>query len=64
MWFQDEARFGQQGTLTSVWADIGSRPQAVKQTEYEWLYLFAAINPLTGASSAMLAPTANTDYMN
>jgi transposase len=47
-----------------VWADRGSRPSAVKQTEYDWIYLFAAVNPLTGASSAMLAPTVNTDYMN
>jgi len=26
--------------------------------------LFGAVNPLTGASSALLAPTVNTDYMN
>lgn len=63
-WFQDEARIGQQGTLTSVWAECGSRPEAVRQTEYEWVYLYAAVNPATGASSAMLAPTVNTDYMN
>jgi transposase len=35
----------------------------VKQTEYEWVYLYAAVNPATGASSAMLAPTVNTAYM-
>jgi len=64
VWFQDEARFGQQGTLTTVWAETGSRPRAVKQTEYEWLYTFAAVNPLTGESSAMLAPTVNTELMN
>ena len=64
VWFQDEARFGQQGTLTHVWAEKGSRPTAVKQTEYEWCYLFGAVNTLTGKSSAMLAPTVNTDYMN
>lgn len=64
VWFQDEARLGQQGTLTKVWALKGSRPTAVKQTEYEWVYLFAAVNPITGDSSAMLAPTVNTDYMN
>ncbi len=40
------------------------RPTAVKQTEYEWVYLFGAVNPVTGASSAMLAPTVNTDSMN
>jgi len=35
-WLQDEARVGQQGTLTRVWAERGSRPSVVKQTEYEW----------------------------
>ena len=63
-WFQDEARIGQQGTLTDVWAETGSRPQRVRQTEYEWVYVYAAVNAVTGASSAMLAPTVNTDYMN
>ena len=63
-WFQDEARVGQQGTLTTVWAERGSRPSAVKQTEYQWVYLYAAVDPLTGRSSAMLAPTVNTAYMN
>lgn len=47
-----------------MWAERGSRPTAVKQTEYEWVYLYAAVNPLTGASSAMLAPHVNTAYMN
>ena len=64
VWLQDEARIGQQGTLTRVWAERGSRPSAVRQTEYEWAYLFAAVNPLTGASSALIAPTVNTHYMN
>jgi transposase len=63
-WFQDEARVGQQGTLTDVWAERGSRPRRVRQTEYEWVYLYAAVNPATGASSAMLAPNVNTHYMN
>lgn len=64
VWFQDEARIGQQGTLTRCWGLTGSRPTAVQQTEYEWVYLFGAVNPLTGASSALLAPTVNTEYMN
>ena len=50
--------------MTSVWAEKGSRPTAVKQTEYEWAYLFGAVNPLTGQSSALIAPTVNTAYMN
>ena len=64
VWVQDEARLGQQGTLTNVWAEKGSRPSAVRQTECEWAYLFAAVNPVSGVSSALITPTVNTDYMN
>jgi len=64
VWFQDEARLGQQGTLTSVWALTGTRPVAVKQTEYEWIYLYASVNPATGESVALLAPSVNTGTMD
>lgn len=50
VWFQDEARIGQQGTLTNVWADRNSRPTVVRQTEYEWCYLWAAVHPQSGRS--------------
>ena len=67
-WFvQDEARIGQQGTLTRVWARTGSRPAAVRQTEYEWVYLWvylwAAVEPATGASVAMITPMVDTGLM-
>jgi transposase len=64
VYFMDEARFGQQGTLTRTWAQRGSRPTAVKQTRYEWLYLYAAVEPATGQSTALLAPHVNTDVFN
>ena len=32
VYFQDESRFGQQGTTTGLWARRGSRPTAVRQT--------------------------------
>ena len=64
MWFQDEARIGQQGTLTRVWAERGSRPRAVRQTEYQWAYVFGAADPLTGQSSALIAPTVSTKLMS
>jgi transposase len=59
----DEARIGQQGTLTRVWAPTGSRPTLLKQCEYDWLYLWAAVDPATGDSIAMLTPTVNTELM-
>jgi hypothetical protein len=64
VWFQDEARVGQQGTLTRVWGERGGRPRAVRQTEYKWGYVFGAVDPLTGQSSALIAPTVNTELMN
>lgn len=64
VWTHDEARIGQQGTLTNVWALTGSRPTAVKQTEYEWLYLWAAVNPVTGESCAIITPTVDATLMN
>jgi transposase len=64
VWFMDEARFGQQGTTTRVWAARGSRPTAVRQTRYEWCYLYAAVEPATGESAALIAPNVDTGTMN
>lgn len=64
LWFQDEARFGQQGCNSRVWANTGSRPRAPRQTEYESLYLFGAVCPETGDSNAWVMPWANTAMMN
>ena len=63
-WFQDEARFGQQGTITRVWALRGSRPHALRQTKYEWLYVIGAVCPHTGQSIGLLSPHINTEIMN
>jgi len=60
----DEARFGQKGTLTKRWAPRGSRPVGVKQTKYEWVYLYGAVDPLTGASAGALLRHVNTECMN
>jgi transposase len=61
---QDEARFGQKGTLTRVWARKGSRPRAVRQTGYTSLYVLAAVCAATGAVSALIMPELNTAVVN
>lgn len=61
--FMDEARFGQQGTLTNTWAEKGSRPTAIRQTRYEWVYLYAAVDPVAGTSSGLLARHVNIQTM-
>ena len=55
---------GQQGTLTRIWARRGSRPVEFKQTEYQWVNLWAAVDAVAGEIAAMITPTVNTDLMN
>ena len=55
---------GQQGTLTRIWARRGTRPRAVRDTRYQWAYLFGAICPDRAATAALVMPYANTEAMN
>jgi transposase len=63
-YYQDEARFGQHGTITRVWAKVGTRPGAIRQTQYDYLYVFSAVCPATGDACGLIAPHVNTDVMN
>ena len=47
-----------------MWARRASRPTAVKQTQYDYLYLFGAVCPASGDSMALIAPRADTSIMN
>jgi transposase len=64
VYFQDEARFGTQGTITRVWARKGSRPRAVRQNGRQWLYVLMAVCAATGAASALIMPGLNTEVVN
>ena len=64
LYFQDESRFGQQGTTTNVWAPTGSRPTVVRQTEYEYLWVLGAVCPETGHAEGLLSPQLNTKIVN
>lgn len=64
VYFQDEARFGQQGTVTNVWARTGTRPRVDRQTEYEYLWVLGAVCPETGRAEGLLSPRLNTDVVN
>jgi transposase len=61
IWFQDEARFGQQGTLAAVWALKGSRPTVVRQHGRKSIWVFAAVEPATGWSLAIPYREVNTE---
>lgn len=64
VYFQDESRFGQQGTTTNLWARRGSRPTAVRQTEYQYLWVLGAVCPETGHAEGLLSPQLNTKIVN
>ena len=61
---RDEARVGQQGSLTYVWAEKGSRPRAPRDQRYEWAYLFGAVCPARGIGAALVLPEISTEAMN
>ena len=64
LWFQDEARIGQQGTLTRTWAKRGTRPRAVRDHRFTSAYLFGAVCPSRGIGAAIIMPSVNLEAMN
>ena len=56
---KDEARVGQQGTLTRVWARRGTRPRAPRDRRYAWAYLFGAVCPERAIGAALVLPYAD-----
>jgi DDE superfamily endonuclease len=63
IWFTDEARVGQQGTLTRIWARRGTRPRAPRDRRYAWAYLFGAVCPERAVGAGLVLPLANTEAM-
>ena len=76
IWFQDEARTGQQGRLTRVWAQRGSRPRAPRDTRYASTFArslepvaltrsrFGAVCPGRGTAAGRVLPCVNPAAMN
>jgi hypothetical protein len=64
IWFSDEARVGQKGTLAYIWAPVGSRPAMVRDNRHDSAYLFGAICPARAVGAAVIMPSANTEAMN
>ena len=60
----DEARVGQKGRLCHRWWLRGRRPPGRCDRRFEWAYLFAAVEPATGADVALVLPEATTATMS
>lgn len=63
VWFQDEARVGQRGTLTRTWAEKGTRPRMKRQQQFEYAYIFGAFCPSRDEAVGVVLPYANTNAM-
>ncbi|MDC9727640.1 MAG: IS630 family transposase [Candidatus Thioglobus sp.] len=63
VWFQDETRVGQQGSITRMWAPRGTRPSAIRQQQFEYAYIFWATCPAQDKALGLILPLANTDGM-
>ena len=63
IWFQDEARFGQQNTTTRLWARKGTRPRAIRQQQFDYAHFFGAVCPETGDTEALIVPYLSKDIM-
>ncbi len=64
LWFQDEMRVGQKGTLTRVWAAKGERATAPRDLRFGYAYLFGAVCPVRDTGAAIVMPMVNTIAMN
>ena len=64
LWFMDEARVGQQGRLCHRWWLRGRRPPGRCDKRFASAYLFAAVEPATGAEVALVLPEATAVAMN
>ncbi len=59
VWFEDDTRFGQKGTLTTVCRE-GHRPTALKPGAFGNLRVLAVVYPATGAVEKRISPVLNT----
>jgi transposase len=64
VWFFDEHRVGLKPILKKVWSPIGTRPTAIVQHQYEWLYVYGFVEPKSGKTLWYLIPRVNTIWMN
>ncbi len=61
VWFQDEARVGQKGSLSYVWVPFGSRLAMVRDNRHANAYIVGAICLARGVDAALILPTVNAE---
>lgn len=56
VWAFDEGRFGLKATLRRRWCPRGVRPPWIVDERYEWLWVYLAVEPLTGDCFVLYLP--------
>ena len=64
VWFQDEARVGQKGSLSYIWAPVGSRPAMGRDNRHANACISGAICPARGVGAALILPTVSAGCMS
>ena len=62
MWAFDEGRFGLRVGFRRRWCPCGIHPPWLVHDRYEWLWLYAAVEPATGQSVFLLMPRVTKDW--
>ena len=62
VWAFDEGRFGLRVGLRKRWCPRGVRPPWLVHDRYEWLWLYAAVEPATGRSFFLLLPRLTKEW--
>jgi transposase len=64
LYFQDEARIGQKGRVCHRWWTRGLPPPGLADQRYSFAYIFATVEPATGADFCLVLPEVSTVAMN
>ena len=64
IYFEDEARVGQQGTLTRIWTKKGTRTRLTKQGQFLYAYIWGFVCPQRDFGFSFIFPSCDTDIMN
>lgn len=57
----DEHRIGLKPIIRRVWAKRGQRPTVLVYPRYQWLYVYAFVQPTTGRTFWLLMPSVSVD---
>ena len=63
IWYEDETRVGQQGSISRTWFIKGKRPRLVRQQQFLNAYIFSAACPEKDKAVGFISPVCNKEAM-